>query len=107
MTNVIRSAAAVALIAMGAVSAQAQVQSAEAGFAPEITQAQSTLSAQQVRGAYVNARQSGNLQLGNGDSYKPVSSIQSPSQASRSEVRAEAVAANQHGDILKGVGSVQ
>lgn len=107
MKNVIRSAAAVALMSLGALSAQAQVQSAEAGFAPDIANAQSSLSRQQVNVDFVKARQAGKLQLNGGNTYQPVNDIQAPSQVSRADVKAEAVAANQHGALLSQGNSVQ
>ena len=107
MKNVIRSAAVVALMSLGAVAAQAQVQSAEAGFAPEIASAQSTLSRQQVSNDFVQARQAGKLQLAGGNTFKPVNDIKSPSQASRADVKAQAIAANQSGHLLSQEGSVQ
>ena len=107
MKNVIRSAAVVALMSLGAVAAQAQVQSAEAGFAPEIASAQSSLSRQQVSNDYVQARQAGKLQLAGGNAYKPVNDIKTPSQVSRADVKAEAIAANQHGQLLSQGNSIQ
>ena len=107
MKNVIRSAAAVALMSLGAIAAQAQVQSAEAGFAPEIGSAQSTLSRQQVSNDFVQARQAGKLQLAGGNAFKPVNDIKSPSQVNRADVKAQAIAANQHGHLLSQEGSVQ
>lgn len=107
MTKVIRSAAAVALMAMGAISAQAQVQNAEAGFAPDITQAQSQLTRQQVVNQLVAARQSGQLQLGYGDVYAPINKLQSASALSRQQVQVEAVATSRQGNANAAEGSVQ
>ncbi|QNP47306.1 DUF4148 domain-containing protein [Diaphorobacter aerolatus] len=107
MKNLIRSAAVVALMSLGAVAAQAQVQSAEAGFAAEIASAQSSLSRQQVGSEFVQARQGGKLQLAHGDAYAPVNSIKSASLLDRADVKAQAVAANQHGHLLSQGVSVQ
>lgn len=108
MKNTIRSAAAIALMALGAISAQAQVQSAESGFAPDIANAQSTLSRQQVSNAYDTAQKAGTLQLNGGDAYRPVNDIRGTSSAlTRAQVQSEAVAFNHNGGLLAGEGSVQ
>lgn len=106
MKKAIQSAAVVALMALGAVSAQAQVQSQEAGFAPEITNAKSQLSRQQVINAYQTARQNGSLPMV-GDTYTTAGEAKSVSTLTRAEVRAEAIAANKSGRILEGEGGVQ
>ncbi len=108
MKNAIRTAAAFTLIALGAATANAQVQSAEAGFAPDIAAAQSTLTRAQVTSDFVNARQNGQLQLAGGNAYQPANSLRATTSAvDRSAVRAQAVAAVKSHQLLDGESSVQ
>ncbi|QIL83477.1 DUF4148 domain-containing protein [Diaphorobacter sp. HDW4A] len=107
MKNILNTAAVVAVIAMGAVSAQAQVQSAEAGYATDVVNAQSTLSRQQVSNTFLAARKDGSLPLAGGDSYAdPVKDARGSSLA-RGDVQRQAGAAAQAGNALRGEGSVQ
>ncbi|MBF5003015.1 hypothetical protein [Diaphorobacter caeni] len=107
MKNILNTAAAVAVIALSAASAQAQVNSAEAGYATDVVNAQSTLSRQQVSNAFLAARKDGSLALAGGDSYSdPVKNTQGAS-LTRGDVQRQAGAAAQAGTAPRGEGSVQ
>ena len=115
MKSILNIAAVAAVLSLSAVAAQAQVQSAEAGFAPDIYNAQSTLSRQQVSNAVVAARKDGTLPMAGGDSYTlpmaggdsytlPGTATQGSTLA-RSDVQRQATARG--GNSLAGEGSVQ
>ena len=107
MKSILNIAAVAAVLSLSAVAAQAQVQSAEAGFAPDIYNAQSTLSRQQVSNTFQAARKDGSLPLAGGDSYAdPVKDARGSSLA-RGDVQRQAGAAAQAGNALRGEGSVQ
>jgi len=106
MKNILNTTVAVAVLALGAVSAQAQVQSAEAGYATDIVNAQSSMSRQQVSNAFLAARKDGTLPLAGGDSYVDTSA-RSQSTATRSDVQRQAAAAAHGGVAVFGEGSVQ
>ena len=96
--NTIRSLAIVALMAAGAVSAQAQVQSAEAGFVPANSSQTSALTRQQVTNDYLKAREQAPLGLTSGDAYLATPMFNNKSATSgltRAQVRAETVQAMQ------------
>lgn len=96
--NTIRSLAIVALMAAGAASAQAQVQSAEAGFEPTNATQHSALTRQQVTNDYLKARAQAPLGLTSGDAYLATPVFKNTSASSsltRAQVRAETVQALQ------------
>ena len=59
MKSILNTAAVVAVLAVSAMGAQAQVNSAEAGYATDVANAQSTMSRQQVINEYLTARKNG------------------------------------------------
>ncbi len=105
MKSILNIAAVAAVLSLSAVAAQAQVQSAEAGFAPDIYNAQSTLSRQQVSNAVVAARKDGTLPMAGGDSYTLPGTATQGSTLARSDVQRQATARG--GNSLAGEGSVQ
>lgn len=107
MKNVFNTAVAVAVLTLGAAGAQAQVQSAEAGFAPDVVNAQSTLSRQQVTNAYLAARKDGTLPLAGGNSYPDPAARAQGSSVARSDVQRQAANTGFGGSALPGEGSVQ
>ncbi len=108
MKNVFNTAAIAAVLALGAVSAQAQVQSAEAGYAADIYNAKSTMSRQQVVNDYLAARKDGTLPLAGGDGYTdPLRDARGSSTLTRAEVKRDAATFAQSGNVLEGIGSVQ
>lgn len=98
------SVAAIALMTLGAATAQAQVQSAEAGFVTPLAQVQTSLTRQQVTNAVLVARQNGTLITNRGDELRVsmARSMQVPSSLSRDEVKAGTIATLQHQTRLPG-----
>ncbi len=107
MKNVLNTATVAAVLALAAVGAQAQVQSAEAGYGTDVLNAQSTLSRQQVTNAFLTARNNGSLALAGGDSYTDPLAGARGSAVARSDVQRQASNAAQGGNALVGEGSVQ
>ncbi len=106
MKNVLNTAAVVAVLALSSVAAQAQVNSAEAGFATDVATAQSNLSRQQVSNAYLAARKDGTLPMV-GDSYTDPAARVKGSALARTDVKSQAASAAHAGNALSGEGSVQ
>lgn len=106
MKNILNTAAVVAVLAMGAVSAQAQVNSAEAGYGTDVTNAQSTMSRQQVVNDFLTARKNGTLSMV-GDTYTDPTANITGSTVARSAVQRQAASAAVAGNGIVGEGSVQ
>ncbi|QIL71711.1 DUF4148 domain-containing protein [Diaphorobacter sp. HDW4B] len=106
MKSILNTAAVVAVLAVSAVSAQAQVNSAEAGYGTDVTNAQSTKSRQQVINEYLAARKDGTLPLV-GDSYTDPAADNHGAAVARSNVQRQAAGAAHAGTAIQGEGSVQ
>ena len=106
MKSILNTAAVVAVLAVSAVIAQAQVNSAEAGYATDVANAQSTMSRQQVINEYLTARKNGTLPLV-GDSYTDPVAANNGAAVARSNVQRQAAGAAHAGTAIQGEGSVQ
>ncbi len=106
MKNIIQTAAIVSLMALGSAAANAQVQSAEAGFVASNIGTQSTVSRQQVINEAAAAIKDDTYGLSAGDYYMPVRSTER-STLTRAEVRAETLASMHDSNRLQGESSVQ
>ena len=106
MKSILNTAAVVAVLAVSTVSAQAQVNSAEAGYGTDVANAQSTKSRQQVINEYLAARKDGTLPLV-GDSYTDPAADNHGSAIARSNVQRQATGAAHAGNAIQGEGSVQ
>lgn len=107
MKTVLQTTIAAAVLVASSFAANAQVQSAEAGFAPDIYNAQSTLTRQQVNADYQAALKDGSLPVGDGDSFSFPAANAKGATLARSEVQRQATAAAHAGNGLQGEGSVQ
>ena len=107
MKNVFNTAAIAAVLALGAVSAQAQVQSAETGFATPISQYQSTLTRQEVTNAVLEARANGTLITNRADELRvSMNQARGTSTLTRAEVKAQTIANLKSSDRMPGESSM-
>ena len=107
MKTAIQSVAVFALLAAGATVAQAQVQSAETGFATPISQYQSTLTRQEVTNAVLEARANGTLITNRADELRvSMNQARGTSTLTRAEVKAQTIANLKSSDRMPGESSM-